>query len=69
MLYRNDDPRAILAMEEARTGNYGEDGYYDRPNQCCPVCEIENPDYFYKNCYTDEIVGCSECIYKEYYNL
>lgn len=73
MLYRNDDPRAILAMEEARTGNYGEDGYYeeddddDELRQICPVCGEVNPYYFVIRDYNDKCIGCSECLREEYY--
>ena len=63
MLYRNDDPRAILAMEEARTGNYGEDGYYESFDKVerCPLCYAYEPDCFYID-YDGECVGCSECV-------
>ncbi len=68
MLYRNDDPRAILAMEEALTGNYGEDGYYssyERDIKYCPVCGACEPDYFYMND-DGECVGCDECVHIVY---
>ena len=29
MLYNNNSEAAILACERARTGNYGEDSYYE----------------------------------------
>ena len=37
MIYSNDDPMAILAMEIARTDNYGEYDSYDG-GTVCPVC-------------------------------
>ena len=37
MIYSNDDPMAILAMEIARTDNYGEYDSYDGET-VCPVC-------------------------------
>ena len=36
MIYSNDDPMAILAMEIARTDNYGEYDSYDGET-VCPV--------------------------------
>ena len=65
MVYSNSDPRAISVMEQARTGNYGEDYYDDTPTQYCPICEACEPEYFYIND-DDECVGCSECVHKEY---
>ena len=37
MIYSNNDPMAISAMEIARTGNYGEYDYDDSPI-ICPIC-------------------------------
>lgn len=62
MIYSNSDPMAIMAMEEARTGNYGYD-YDDDDEYTCPECGVIEPEYFYIND-DDECVGCSECIYK-----
>ncbi len=65
MIYSNDDPMAILAMEHDRTSNYG-DCFDDNDFiEACPVCDAYIPDYLYINDY-EECVGCSECIHKEY---
>ena len=36
MIYSNDDPMAILAMEMERMGNYGDCDEYSAEK--CPVC-------------------------------
>ena len=61
MIYRNDDRSAVLAMEFARTGYYGD---YDneRTEFACPCCGAQEPDVFYVND-EEECVGCSECVY------
>lgn len=63
MIYKNDSHDAILAMEYARTGGYGEDKY-DRigTSFSCPCCGAYEPDVFYMND-DDECIGCSECVY------
>ena len=43
MIYSNDDPMAILAMEIARTDNYGEYDSYDGETEC-PVCGAFEPE-------------------------
>lgn len=66
MIYKNDDPMAVLAMERDRTGNYGNDydiGFID-PEQICPECGTLYPDYFYYND-NDELIGCDHCIRRE----
>ena len=60
MIYSNNDPMAISAMEIARTGNYGEYDYDDSPI-ICPICN-EEAEVLYKNIFNNEIVGCNECI-------
>lgn len=62
MIYSNDDPMAILAMEIARTGNYGE---YDACDEetVCPVCGAFEPEHYYIND-DEECIGCSECVRK-----
>lgn len=60
MTYANDRPDAIAAMERARTGNYGEDGYNDE-TYTCPVCGAEDPDKFYID-FCGYCIGCSDCI-------
>ena len=60
MLYSNDSHDAVIAMEQARTGNYGE-GYHEWGYKECPVCGALDPYRFYIND-DDECVGCSECI-------
>ena len=61
MVYSNDDPMALLAMERGRTGNYGD--YYEVGEQKCPICSAIDPDYFYLN-EDEECIGCSECVYR-----
>ena len=46
MIYSNNDPMAISAMEIARTGNYGEYDYDDSPI-ICPICN-EEAEVLYK---------------------
>lgn len=61
MIYSNDDPMAILAMEIERTGNYGE---CDNDSAVkCPVCGAYDPEYYYLDD-DEECIGCSECVYK-----
>ena len=57
MIYSNDDPMAILAMEIARTDNYGEYDSYDGET-VCPVCGAFEPEHYYIN--DDEEVNVSE---------
>lgn len=68
MIYRNEDPMAIAAMEAERTGNYGDiyDGYvdYDEDDtRRCPVCGAIEPEYYYLDD-DEECIGCTECIYR-----
>ena len=59
MVYKNDSPGAVYAMEEGRTGNYGYD--YDSGDECvCPVCGAVGPERFYLD--DDDCIGCSDCI-------
>lgn len=60
MIYSNDDPMAILAMELDRTGNYGD---YEYNAAKCPVCGVDEPEYYYMDD-DEECIGCSECVYK-----
>ena len=62
MIYSNDDPMAILAMEIARTDNYGEYDSYDG-GTVCPVCGAFEPEHYYIND-DEECIGCSECVRK-----
>ena len=48
MIYSNDDPMAILAMEISRTDNYGEYDSYDGET-VCPVCGAFEPEHYYIN--------------------
>ncbi len=61
MIYSNDDPMALLAMEAERTGNYGD--YDDSGAERCPVCNTCDPEYFYLDD-DRECIGCSECIHR-----
>ena len=63
MIYSNDDPRAILAMEMERTGNYGEMNYCEDNAVRCPVCGAYEPEYYYLDD-NEECIGCTECVYK-----
>ena len=64
MIYRNEDYRALRALEEERTGNYGElENFNENTELCCPLCGTEGPKFFYIND-DDECVGCTSCIYK-----
>ena len=61
MLYGNSSKKAVLAMEFARTGGYGD---YDDGGQShsCPCCGAPEPEMFYVND-EENCVGCSECVY------
>lgn len=61
MIYSNNDAMALLAMEEERTGGYGD--YDDREGKC-PVCGACESDYYYLDDSREECIGCSECIYR-----
>lgn len=63
MIYGNDDPMALLAMERSRTGNYGEGSYGEDYEEQCPVCGAYDPESFYVND-DDECVGCTVCLYE-----
>ena len=56
MIYSNDDPMAILAMEMERTGNYGDCDEYSAEK--CPVCGAYEPEYYYLD-EDEECIGCS----------
>lgn len=61
MIYSNNDPMAISAMERERTGNYGD--CYEVGEQKCPICSTIDPAYFYLD-EDEECIGCSECVYR-----
>ena len=64
MIYSNDDPMALAAMEIARTGNYGNDFMTeDMRASYCPMCGAFQPEYYYLDD-DEECIGCSECVYK-----
>lgn len=65
MIYSNNDPAAILAMEIDRLGNYNYDDY-SSDGECCPICNAYEPEYYYFDM-DDECIGCSDCIRKESY--
>jgi hypothetical protein len=62
MKYRNDDPKAVIAMELERTGYYG-DFYNTDSDLKCHVCGATAPEHFYMND-DEECVGCYECLHK-----
>lgn len=61
MIYSNDDPMSLLAMERERTENYSDCG--EAEYEKCPVCGAYEPEHYYLD-EDEECVGCSECIYK-----
>lgn len=64
MRYRNDDPRAVIAMELERTGRYG-DCFGEENTDTCPVCGAISPEHFFMND-DEECVGCYECLHRVY---
>lgn len=63
MIYSNDDPRAVIAMELERTDNYGDcDDFYGSEMKC-PLCGAREPEYYYLDD-DEECIGCSECVYR-----
>lgn len=64
MRYRSDDPQAVIAMELARTDNYG-DSFEEDYMKKCPVCGAVSPEHFYMND-DEECVGCYECLHRVY---
>lgn len=64
MIYSNDDCEAIIAMERARSGFYGEYDDYGilSDNKRCPICGAEDIEKFYIND-NEECVGCRCCVY------
>ncbi len=64
MMYRCDDPRALIAAEEDRACRFGD--YYDETStKYCPVCGAYEPDHFFMND-DEECVGCYECVHVVY---
>lgn len=63
MIYSNDDPMALMAMEMARTGNYGGDYEPECYAARCPICGAYEPEYYYLDD-DEECIGCTECVYK-----
>ena len=61
MIYTNDDPMALWAMEMERTDNYGDCD--EERGERCPVCKAEKPEFYYMDD-DEECIGCSECVYK-----
>ncbi len=64
MRYRSDDPQSVIAMELARTDNYG-DGFEEDYTETCPVCGAVSPEHFFMND-DEECVGCYECLHRVY---
>lgn len=61
MIYSNDDPLSLIAMENERTESYGDFG--DEVCEKCPVCGAYEPEYYYLD-EDEECIGCCECVYK-----
>lgn len=66
MIYRNSDLAAILVMERARTGNYGEDCYsddYEEDTVQCGMCgcDIANTRTEMVFCYGNHDCLCDDC--------
>ncbi len=63
MVYSNRNPYAAIAMEKARTGNYGNfDDCYDEDVRECPVCGALYPEKFFIND-DEDCIGCDICIH------
>ncbi len=62
MIYKNGSIGALLAMESARTGDYGDCYGSAGKSFSCPCCGAVEPDSFFVND-SDECVGCAECVY------
>ena len=58
MVYKNNTLDAVMAMERARTGNYGEDEYDTSP-ECCEVCG-DYYDEMYE--YNGKTYMCLRCL-------
>ena len=61
------NPSLSQLIDDYKTGHYGEDEYGDCKPSTCPVCDEETYELFYNN-YTDEIVGCQNCVSLKYTN-
>lgn len=61
MIYSNDDPLSLIAMENERTESYGD--FDDEVREKCPVCGVYEPEYYYLDD-DEECIGCCECVYK-----
>lgn len=59
MIYNMNDPSLSSAIDDYRTGRYGEN-YYSRTKCVCPICGEEVNILIY-NDYTQEYVGCECC--------
>ena len=58
MIYRNDSPGAVMALEKQRLGGYGND--YEEESKVCSHCGYTDPEEFYIA--DGECIGCSSCI-------
>lgn len=61
MNYRYDDYRGVIACEDSRLYQGGEDDEKCDETKICPQCGHENPEYFYCDS-ADDCIGCSECV-------
>lgn len=66
MVYRNSTFEAIIAMERARTGNYGEDEYDDSTApERCEICGEYCDDMYEYSEYKGKIHICLRCLQEE----
>lgn len=61
MIYKNNTFDAVMAMERARTGNYGEDEYDTSP-ECCEVCGDYCDEMYEYSEYNSKTHMCLRCL-------
>lgn len=63
MIYKNQNPAALAAMEADRTYSYGD--CYDEDIRECPVCGALYPERFFLND-DEDCIGCDICVHTVY---
>lgn len=63
MIYRNQNPASIAAMEADRTESFGD--YYDEDIRECPICGALYPEKFFLND-DEDCIGCDFCVHSVY---